>query len=338
MKRIGRRLMGRLATDSTTTGGRLRLRLLGISTAEASFERRGFALGTPDSRRRLEQIGQTFVHGYRAALADRDVERLERVLGRVDEELEGFGYEGAGMALALLDGLAPWRRSRVAELLAGPGSRHVYMVHVGTGWALARLRRRPRAAPSLDPLLRWLALDGAGFHEGYFHHARRIGRRELPRGFRGYAARAFDQGLGRSLWFVHAAEPLPVAASIGRFEPRRQADLWSGAALAAAYAGAADAERIRLLAAAGRAFAPHLAQGAAFAATARQRAGNPAAHTGLACRLLAGVTASEAAVVTEAARRDLGPDGAEPAYERWRGRVRRALGGDRQAGTDLAAC
>ena len=50
-----------------------------------------------------------------------------------------------------------------------PGDEHVYMAYVGVGWAMARLPRvlwSRLYAP--DPLLRWLVLDGYGFHQAYF--------------------------------------------------------------------------------------------------------------------------------------------------------------------------
>jgi hypothetical protein len=303
---------------------RLRLGALGIEPEAVSFERRGFAL-VPGPRRRLEEVGQAFVHGYRAALEDGDPAALERAIACVDAELRGFAYEGAAMGVALRDMLSPWRSSLLDRLLAGSGRAHVYMVHVGAGWALARLRRRPQATLRLDPLLRWLALDGYGFHQGYFRPQRHLRRGALPRGFFGYAARAFDQGLGRSLWFVEAAQPEPIAAAIRRFDERRRPDLWSGVALAAAYAGAADQRTLGLLPVVGAGYGSHLAQGAAFAAAAREHAGNPATHTELACRLLTGLPAHVAAALTDRAARDLPPDDVEPSYEIWRRRLRVAL-------------
>jgi hypothetical protein len=291
-----------------------------------SFERRGFRLA-PGARPRLEEIGRTFVGGYRAALEDDDPGALEHALARVPGELRGFAYEGAAMGVTLRDLLSPWRSRGLDRLLAGPGSAHVYMVHVGAGWALARLRCLPRATLRLDPLLRWLALDGYGFHEGYFHPVRRLRDGAVPRAFDGYAARAFDQGLGRSLWFVEAADPAAIAAAVHRLAPDRQPDLWSGVGLAAAYAGGADAETLRLLAYAGAGARNELAQGAAFAAAARLQAGNPAAHTDLACRVLCGRSSEEAAEVTTDAARELPPDGSVPAYEVWRRRLRTALAG-----------
>ena len=304
---------------------RLRLRVLGIEPEEASFQRRGFRLAS-GPRERLEEVGRTFVQGYRAALYDDDPDALERALAGVDGELRGFAYEGAAMGVTLRDMLSPWRSSRLDRLLAGPGGPHVYMVHVGAGWALARLRRPPQATLRLDPLSRWLALDGYGFHEGYFRPARYLRDGVVPGGFTGYAARAFDQGLGRSLWFVEAAEPTAIAAAIRAMASHRQPDLWSGIGLAAAYAGGVDAGGLQQLAEVGAHADRELAQGAAFAAAARRRAGNPAAHSDLACRILCGRSSDEAAEATFHAARDLPPDGAEPSYEVWRRRLRTALG------------
>jgi hypothetical protein len=314
--------------QSARVSSRLRVRILGISPDEVSFERRGFAT-VPAPRRRLEEVGRTFVRGYRAAIADDEPDAIASALGDVDRELLGFAYEGAAMGVALRDRLAPWRASRLDRLLAGPGHPHRYMVHVGAGWALARLRRRPQAIESLDPLYRWLALDGYGFHQGFFDPARHVRDRALPRGFSGYAVRAFDQGLGRSLWFVEAAQPERIEVAVERFDEDRRADLWSGVALAASYAGAAGPRTIDLIARLADRYRWHLAQGAAFAATAREHADNPAAHTELACHLLTGLSAREAAALTVAAALDLPPDGVEPAYEVWRGRMRAALAGAR---------
>ena len=119
------------------------------------------------------------------------------------------------------------------------------MVHVGAGWALAQLRLRvDRALARLDPLLGWLAVNGYGFHHGYFHGPRRWIASESRVGSTGYARRVFDQGLGRSLWFVEGAEVARIAATIARFPASRHADLWSGVGLACAYAGGVAAEAI----------------------------------------------------------------------------------------------
>jgi enediyne biosynthesis protein E3 len=308
--------------------GRLRRIIFGISHAEASFERRGFNGRDARARVRLEHIGATFLRGYHAALEARDDEELARGLDAFEPEFRGFAFEGAAMALTLLDILRPWGGNRLRSFAAGAGAAHEYMLYVGAGWALARLRRDPaRALRSFDPLLGWLAADGYGFHEGYFKWPAYVTRQERPRRLGGYALRAFDQGLGRSLWFVRGADVEGVVATVNAFARERRSDLWSGVGLACAYAGGADDASVRALRAGAGQFAPQLAQGAAFAAKARERARNAAAHTERACRILCAMTAGAAAEITDAALIGLPQDDADaPAYEVWRRRIADAFG------------
>jgi hypothetical protein len=298
--------------------------LFGIAPEETSFARRGFRGDFAAVRERLEGVGGSFAAGYHAALEESAPETVAaRIDAELDRELRGFAYEGAGMALALLDRLTPWRRDRLARFLAGPGDPHTYLVIVGAGWILARLPLSPeRLLARLDPLLGWLALDGYGFHEGFFHWPRSVARQEVPRKLRGYARRGFDQGLGRSLWFVDGADVRLLPRTIGAFPAGRQPDLWAGLGLAAGYAGGrgrADLEELRRAAGA---YAPELAQGTVFAAKARQRAGNIAAPTELAAEVICGLSAAGAAAVSDEALRDLPADRpGEPAFEVWRRRI-----------------
>ncbi len=309
--------------------GRLRKSAFGISPAEADPQRRGFHCGSTDVAARLQRIGTEFIAGYHAALERGARPELADQLNRdIDSPFRGFAFEGAGMGLMLLDAVH-LTRGALREFLAGPGDPHAYMVHVGAGWAIARLpwlrRRLDRSLQSLDPLLRWLAVDGYGFHEGYFHGAEAIRRQTLPRGVTGYAARAFDQGLGRSMWFVEGTDPRRVADTIESFHPLRWSDLWSGVGLAASYAGGPAPEALRYLRDRANEHAAALAQGAVFAGATRVRAGNTVPHTEAACRVFAGVTPEEAARIATEENRDLPATGTQPSYEVWRVRIQQRI-------------
>lgn len=275
-------------------------------------------------RERIEQVAATFAAGYHAGLEAREVSDVAPALAVIPLERRGFAFEGAAMALALLDRLSPWHRpSRIARFLRGAGEAHVYMVYVGVGWALARLpTNHAGVLARSDPLLRWLILDGWGFHEGFFRTREYAAGGEGPARLHGYERRAFDQGLGRSLWFSDGGDVARLPQTIGGFAPHRRADLWSGVGLACAYAGILeDAIRAGELRDAAGPHAPALAQGAAFAAKARLLAGNPAPHTELTCQVLCGSGAAEAARETDQALENLPADGPDPAYETWRQRV-----------------
>lgn len=228
------------------------------------------------------------------------------------------------MGLALLDCMTPWRHERINEFIYGAGNDHIYMAHVGIGWIWARLPVNFRRAKGrLDPLLGWLAFDGWGFHEGFFHWPKYIAGQPPPKKLKGYERRVFDQGLGRSFWFVNGGDVALIARTISDFSADRRGDLWSGIGLAATYAGIVDEASLLELREKCGPFLPQLAQGAAFAAKARQRARNVTEYTSLATKILCGLTAAEAARLTDAALENLPADSAVPAYEIWRCRIQK---------------
>lgn len=278
----------------------------------------------------LEQIVRTFLHGYNSAIADSDVSRLTATLERVDLVHRGFAFEGAAMGITMFDIVTFSGMHRLAAFLAGPGKPHVYMVHVGAGWAAAKLGRRPQSFfRHLDPTLRWLVVDGYGFYKGFFNAERTIDRRHVPDALTGYARRAFDQGLGRCLWFVGRAQPETVGALIRQFNHERRADLWSGVGLACACAGAVDVADIENLRACADGCCAELAQGAAFAAKVRITNASVTNSTECACRAFCGMSASDAAAVTDDALLNLPNDGDDelPRFEHWRRRIQTEFAG-----------
>lgn len=304
---------------------RLRKHILGISLREVTFERRGFICGGREAQVRLEQIGRVFLQGYHAALDDDGPEALAFNLETIDRELCGFAYEGAAMGLALLDQLSFRNHERLRTFLNSSGSRHSYMIHVGVGWAMARvpwLRRNfDRAVSQLDPLLRWLAADGIGFSDFYFRFPHFLRKPERLNRLQGYTRHAYAQGVGRSLWFVAGASAEQISRYISLLPHSLHGDLWSGAGLACAMAGGADRAAIEHLKLLSGDHQAAVAQGAAFAAKARQQAENATHHTEMACKILCGLDADSAAQLTDATRRCLPEDGKVPAYEIWRRRI-----------------
>lgn len=295
-----------------------------MNRREATFARRGFHVSSDFARDLLECSGFSFLEGYNAAVECGYSSELISRLEAVEAPFRGFAYEGAAMGLKLIDGLSPFNRDHFGALVGAEGSAHIYMLHVGAGLAMARLPWSPeRLIATLDPLLNWLAFDGYGFHEGFFHWKRRIMRQRLPRGLQGYRSRVFDQGLGRSLWYVEGAQADRIIGTISNFPASRQADLWAGIGLASGYAGGMEQRGLEELAAASGSHRGALAQGAAFAAKARLRAGNPVSHTETVCQVFCATTAVQAAAVTDSALRDLEAPPGTPAYALWRTRIQR---------------
>jgi enediyne biosynthesis protein E3 len=293
-------------------------RFLQLDLREASFHRRGFP-DTP-ARERLERAGRTFIRGYNLAAVDPRPETVLPALADISRDLRGFFAEGAAMGAALRSLLLPWRHEfrRAMRALCGD---YPHLAHVGVGWAMARVPfARHRLARALDPLLAPLAIDGRGFHDGYFSSRAVVAGRGRPSGLTG---RIWDQGVGRSFWFSQGANPDRLAAAVARLAPARRDDLWAGIGLACVYAGGASPAAIgRLTEAAGPSLR-WMRQGAAFAIAAHARAGavpaEAAAAAGQLCRL---DTAALVELVNKAQSRTFKTETPQPiGYQAWRSLV-----------------
>lgn len=307
----------------------LRRRIITPGTSNTLLEVRGFHVKNAAAKEQLETIGGTFLAGYAIAAEARTPIDAQAPLAAIPRPFRGFAYEGATMAFAVLDGLPFGVRRRVETFLAGPGDPHIYMGYVGVGWAMARLPRvRWHTLFAADPLLRWLILDGYGFHQAYFRTDRYVHGQFQPEHFRWpahgpewYAKRVIDQGIGRAMWFVGGADPDRVATMIDKFPAKRRSDLYSGAGLAATYAGCADEAELHHLWQRAGEHRSSVAQGCVFGASARVRADLVTPHTELAARVFCGLTAAEASAVADRARADLNGSHRRPGYEIWRQRI-----------------
>ncbi|MBR1031472.1 DUF1702 family protein [Bradyrhizobium liaoningense] len=292
-------------------------RFLSLSADQATFQVRGFAAADPSSQSALEVIGQTFIGGYNSAILSRDIRDVLQHVSRIPALERGYAAEGAAMGAAVADALS-FRATLLSSCIETFEADFAYLAHVGAGWSLARVPwRRRRILAELDPLLRWLAFDGLGFHDTYFFH------RHILDGWRrerlGYAARAYDQGVGRALWFV-AGGSVSTAIKLASVLPEsRHGDIWSGLGLAMTYAGSATADEIAAASEAANQHQTQFAQGVAFACEARVLARHIPDHTDLAARAVWGNGAEELSTLVRKARDGLPvAEGDLPRYELWR--------------------
>jgi hypothetical protein len=299
------------------------LRLLAKDPLESDLSRRRFRLRGGTARTVFGKAEQSYVFGYNAAIS-REIEKVEEI----PQEQRPFGYEGAAAACTVLDLLTLTRGRRLHELLAGPAQHHRHAAYLGAGRGYALLRLRPFwGARRAHPLLRWLAVDGFGFQWGLSRTDRMVGERIMPDLLTRAHCAVFDQGLGRLLWYHDCASPDDVAARIASYPPSRRADLWSGVGFAATYTGGAEADELWWLTehAGADGFRAYLAQGCAFAVSARLRSGLLPDHAAQAVPILAGAEPDEAASWTDEALIALGHEAhTNEDFQRWQSRIRQA--------------
>ncbi len=318
----------------STVIGVLRKRFLAPSLASVGFAERGFPVTHTDATARLEAVPQAVVCGFEWAIEGAPLWEIERRLALVEPEQRGFAYEGATMGYTILDAMPGGGRDRTRALLEGPGRPHIFLTYIGIGFAMARLPRPlwKNILPELTgvayhPVMSWLAVDGYGFDRAYFDTDKWVGEQADPvpypwAGRPEYFGRAFDQGVGRALWFINGGNPGAVADAVGRFDEARRADLWSGVGLAATFAGGCDqAGLTRLRQAAGEHY-DQLALGVVFAVKARTYAGYVPAHTHLAAGVLTDLPVGQLEAISDRTEAVGDEDGPLPRYELWRAAIR----------------
>lgn len=286
---------------------------------------RGFLVKDTITYNHLKKVGIAFLSGYHAALKDHEIS-IKDQLELADREYKGFAYEGAAMSLALRD-IFFFKGNRLERFISQEGKEHIYMSYVGAGWALARCPHVnfKKYIDRLDPILKWLVIDGYGFHDGYFYPQKAILQQVVPKKLlEGYASRAYTQGIGRSLWFFTGGEINEIVTSIESFPESRRSDLWSGIGLASAYAGGKNSEVYENLKRLSNNYWPDLAQGVAFACKARHLANLITEHTEYASSIICGVSSIEAALLTDKAL-DEQEELNDNTYESWRVSIQKNL-------------
>lgn len=272
-----------------------------------------------DAAARLDGIVMLALGAEQVALKD-DVGALDEHLASLDKDFLGFGVEGAAMGLTVLDHRDPRDPRRIDQLLAGRWRDFPLLAYAGAGLGLAELG---------EPVLPWVqarhdiaagfAIDGYAFHLALLAPSEFLDGRPPPAEFQGPAARAFDHGLARTMWFTSAAEPSAVAAVVERFPDERRDDVWSGVGVAATYAGGLDATGLGVLRTAARHHAPALAAGSALASYLRVQGDNVVPGNQTASEALTGRSTADAHSVCARCRTEAeGGDVSLDAFVRWR--------------------
>lgn len=328
---------------AATLLGAVRKRFTAPPASEVMFTTRGFATTDAPGRDQLEFSAFQLMLGYEFGVEQGGSRHDDLIirLESVQRDYRGFAYEGAAMGVAVRDAMSPAKGARLLESFlkgpdfdSGPASKHVFMCYMGIGFALAELPKMLWKRPIPDyrkladfPAMRWLVMDGYGFHLAYFNHRKYVEQQHVPSGFPGwdpdpYTTRAIDQGIGRAMWFVYGGHVRRYIDAINKFPESRQPDLWAAAGVAASYAGGVTEEDYKELLKASGPYRAELAQGAVFAMRGRVVSDTLIEHNELASQVLLGCTAHEANAIGErenTVMHDLDDSGA--AYERYRQKI-----------------
>ncbi|MDX2359531.1 MAG: DUF1702 family protein [Crocinitomicaceae bacterium] len=175
-------------------------------------------------------------------------------------------FEGAAMGIALTN-ISEW--FSFCEIF---GDQHDSQIHVGLGWAICESGENLEVLDSLSSEGRWKAIDGYGYYMGLFKRREAIREQTIPEFFSGDDLRAFNQGLGRSLWYLSQANSERLFRMIDLFAENRKPDMWRGVGVALTYVGGVAAQEVLEINQIAKNHSVHLRCGALFALKGRDNA------------------------------------------------------------------
>lgn len=123
---------------------------------------------------------------------------------------------------------------------------HASQLHVGLGWALAETDvQDPSFLNTFPPDLAWRVFDGFGYYSGLFRRRETVRQQQYPPYFHDEGKAGFDQGLGRSFWYLASGDAERVQELVRILPQERHRHLWRGVGLAMSYVGGIDASGIQ---------------------------------------------------------------------------------------------
>jgi enediyne biosynthesis protein E3 len=197
---------------------------------------------------KIELVQNTFKEGKEKAFSMTDLNQLNDWLLNVPKEFISVAYEGASKAIALKNIKEKKSLDRWNEFYHTFGKLHGFQMHVGLGWVFSELNLGfTDVKLIIEPSLKYRVLDGYGYYEGIFKRRQSIRSQQIPSHLSELDLNAYDQGLGRSLWYISNGEVERLVKLISLFSENRHHDLWRGIGIAVAYVGGIETIAIQQL-------------------------------------------------------------------------------------------
>lgn len=257
-------------------------------------------MNTPEAiANRIELIVLTFQVGRKIGEEILEPTEMIQQLNLMDEEFRSMAFEGASMAIAIKsieqqDDLRSW----LSFLDSNPA--HTTQIMIGLGWAIGEKDLSPDSVlGSLDSMIQARALDGLGYYMGLFRRRISIRTQQIPEGISDDLQPAFDQGIGRSLWYISKGDLEMLERMMDSFPVYRQKHMWRGIGVACPVVGGSNSKHLSELRQLSGAFKTQLETGCALAGKSSTAAGIENRFLDDACELWLNCSKTDAARLTD---------------------------------------
>jgi hypothetical protein len=189
----------------------------------------------------MEEIRQTFLQARSVTASAESVAGLLEALGKTNAPYRPVAHEGAAMELALKDFSTNSDLSLWNSFLTKSETYLISHAHIGLGWAVAHQEISPSPVlVNMRSMMKFYFFDGWGYYDGTFKQRHAIRNKKMPEALDQKHLHAYDQGIGRSIWYSCLGKIDRVKEVISSFTAERQKDLWRGIGIGCSFVGRCD--------------------------------------------------------------------------------------------------
>lgn len=227
-----------------------------------------------------------------------EINQLINFLQATEKEFLPVAYEGAAMELALndlteRDSIFKWKQ------LLDASKKYACQIYIGMGWAIAQQKKSELSfLDQLSHNMQFRLWDGCGYYDGIFRQRQSIKGQKRSEHIQPKDFQAYDEGVGRSIWYICKGDETKVKELITTFDKERHSDLWRGVSIACCFVGGFDENKLRALFVSSGEHKIQLRIGAAMVAKSRIEADCSTEDIELANQVFNGMSAIEAMKIT----------------------------------------
>jgi hypothetical protein len=198
------------------------------------------------SSARHRSVASAYLDGLSLA-SEYNAKSLNEMLCALDPSDRGVYYEGAAAGKTLSAFASNQKLDETLSLLQS-APEYSFVLYMGIGEAMAQLKVSPTLCSTVaDNPWGGQIVEGYGFFDGYFRWFDTLVHQTYPKDLPPDLRAAYDQGLGRAIYFVTNGRPREVKDYIATFAPARQKELWAGLGQSTAYVGGPSESDLRKL-------------------------------------------------------------------------------------------
>ena len=189
----------------------------------------------------INAVIESFHSGKDLALENHDSDSLIKELIEVKSNFPSVVFEGAASGIAnkiFSEGqdLQLW-----LDFANKIDKAHQAQAFVGLGWTLAENAILPNSIfEKIQPIRYGRILDGYGYYHGLLRRRIFVKGAKQPEHISELELQAFDQGIGRGIWYTSKGDLNLLEQMLSAFDEKRIPALWRGIGVASFYVGGLD--------------------------------------------------------------------------------------------------